>query len=65
MRLLVTDGRYITLGGYTMSVFKNLSSGSRAETRIFGNPEIGIGMIDADDFISGKDVKIRQIYELK
>ena len=62
LRLLATDGRYIILGGFSgSSVYKNLSSGAPNNT--LGSPDDGIGVIDAEDFISGKDMEIRQIYE--
>ena len=61
LRLLVTDGRYITLGGYGGSIYKNLSS--RVTNMSLKLVDEGIGVIDADDFLNGKKVEIRQIYE--
>ena len=66
LRLLVTDGRYITLGSYGGSpVYKNLSSRVPcfSQSRLSFEVDDGIGLIDTEAFISGKDVEIRQIYE--
>jgi len=66
LRLLVTDGRYITLGSYGGSpVYKNLSSRvpGFSRSRLSFEVDDGIGVIDTEAFISGKDVEIRQIYE--
>ena len=61
LRLLVTDGRYITLGGYGSSIYKNLSS--KVTHKSLKLVDEGIGVIDAEDFLRGKDIEIRQIYE--
>ena len=64
LRLLITDGRHIVLGAYggTGPLHKNLSS--RVPVKFGGIlVDDGIGLIDAGDFINGRDIEIRQIYE--
>ena len=63
LRLLVTDGRYIVLGDDGARIYKNLSSKLNYDGRKYSHVDNGVGLIDAEDFLSGKDVEIRQIYE--
>ena len=59
--LLSTDGRYIVLEG---SMHQNLSSQMDGyDSDKYDYITEGVGVIDAEDFLSGKDVEIRQIYE--
>ena len=63
LRLLITDGRYISLAGFGgHPVHKNLSS-RVPDNSLTRTVDDGVGVINADDFLSGKDVGIRQIYE--
>ena len=65
VRLLVTDGRYIVLGGYYDNYYQGLSS-TRDDYDFFNsNVDEGIGMINTEDFLNGKDIEIRQVYDRK
>ena len=57
--LLGVDNRYIVLKS-SNSNFKNLSTDSLVPSR--GEITVGIGLIDVEDFLSGKEVEIKQIY---
>ena len=61
LALLIADGRYIVLGG---SMHQNLTSQMDGyDSDKYDHIDEGVGVIDTADFLSGKDVEIRQIYE--
>ncbi len=63
LQLLVTDGRYITLVGRDSNLFENLTSWQDYNPMKWARIDNVIGIIDAEDFLSGKEVEIRQIYK--
>ena len=60
--LTITDRRYLVLIGE--GSFKNLSSSMDGYNDFKYNSVIdGVGVLNTEDFLSGKDIEIRQIYE--
>ena len=64
LQLKAADSRYIVLCAYD-NAFQNLSSSMEGyDFHKYNGPITeGIGVINTEDFLSGKDVEIRQIYE--
>ena len=62
LSFLVADGRYLVLEGFTWNSFQGLTSHANGGP-LTGRVDEGIGVINIEDFLDGKDVEIRQIYE--
>ena len=63
-RLLVADGRYIVLCGYEDNRYQGLSSPLKSYNGFkYSSVDEGVGVINIEDFLSGKDIELRQIYE--
>ena len=62
LSFLAADGRYIVLEGFAYNSFQGLTSHANGGP-LTGRVDEGIGVINIEDFLSGKDVEIRQIYE--
>ena len=62
LSFLAADGRYLVLEGFGWNCFQGLTSHANGGP-LMGRVDEGIGVINIEDFLSGKDVEIRQIYE--
>ncbi|MBQ6036837.1 MAG: hypothetical protein IJL43_05935 [Lachnospiraceae bacterium] len=62
LSFLAADGRYIVLEGFAWNCYQGLSSHARGGP-LTGRVDEGIGVINTEDFLSGKSIEIRQIYE--